>query len=103
MIFIVKLLKEYDLLYYFVKLYGLINQIMDRFKKAIEIYLFLRDLACELDDPDRIIEAYKLLGFMLQKDKQYENAAICYKKMLVVSWYHNDKSSEINAYQCLSM
>ena len=40
---------------------------------------------------------------MLQKDKQYEKAAICYKKMLVVSWFYNDKVSEIAAYQCLSM
>jgi hypothetical protein len=39
----------------------------------------LREVAYEGNDPKQIMESYHLLGIVLQKDKQYTKAVICYK------------------------
>ena len=91
-------MREYQLLYNLIKLFGLISQITDRVKKAIDAFELLRDLAYELSDHKLILESYKLLGQMLQRDKRYEHAIICFKNMMVCAWYYNEKQWEITAY-----
>ena len=101
-IYTVKMLKEFGLLFKLIMLYGQINLFLENLKRAIEVFSVLRDLAYELQDYKLIVEAYKLLGGALQRDKRYGDAVICYKKMLNHAWFHNDKETEIQAYQCLS-
>ena len=50
-IHIVKEIKEFELIYSFVKLYGRINQISDRIKRAIETFEMLREVAYEGNNP----------------------------------------------------
>jgi len=64
-IYIAKEIKEYELIYGFIKLYGKINQISDRIKRAIETFEMLREVAYEGDNPKQIMEAYHLLGIVL--------------------------------------
>ena len=68
-IHIVKEIKEFELIYSFIKLYGRINQISDRIKRAIDTFEMLREVAYEGNNPKQIMEAYHLLGIVLQKDK----------------------------------
>ena len=91
-------MKEYQLLYNLMKLFGLISQICDKIKKAIEAFEVLRDIAFELGNHKLIMESYKLYGQMLQRDKRYDHAAVCFKNMMVCAWYYNEKQWEITAY-----
>jgi hypothetical protein len=54
----------------------------------------LREVAHEGQNTQEINEAYKLLGTVLQKDKQYELAVTCFKKILLSAWYLNNKEWE---------
>ena len=51
-VYIVKELKEYELIYTFIKIYGKLNQISDKFKRAIEAFEMLREVANEGNNPD---------------------------------------------------
>jgi hypothetical protein len=59
---VAKEIKEFDLIYSFIKIYGKINQISDRVKRAIETFEMLLGLAYEGQNHLNIMEAYKLLG-----------------------------------------
>ena len=63
----------------------------------------LREVAHEGQNTQEINEAYKMLGTVLQKDKQYEQALACFKKILLSAWYLNDKKWEQTALKHLAI
>ena len=75
----------------------------DKVKQAIETFTMLRDVACESGEPQKIMEAYELLGGILQRDKQYDRSIICFKKILLYAWYHNMKRWELLAFEKLAI
>ena len=95
-------MRDFDILYQLIKSYAFINQICDKVKYAIEVFEILRDLAYEIQDHRLIMESYKCLGAVLQKDKRYEDAVVCFKKILLYAWYFNDTKWEMIAYENLS-
>ena len=98
-----KKMKEYGLLYQLLKVYGQVSEISDELKRAIAAYTIMRDVACESEEPVKIMEAYELLGCVLQRDKQYERSAMCFKKVLFHAWFHNSRKWELLAFENLAL
>lgn len=66
--------------------------------KAIEAFELLRNVSEEFDQNMLSLLAYKLLGNALQRNKEYEKAMVCYKKILQIAWTQSSVQWEIVAY-----
>ena len=57
----------------------------------------MRDIGYEIHDLKMKVQAYKCLGQLYKDQKEYDNAIICYKKMLMLAWVFNERLIEIEA------
>ena len=76
--------------------------LMKKQKDAILAFEILRDIAYEMDDKNKKMEAYKCLGKAYQDDKKYYESMMCYKLILLYSWVGNHKKWEHMAYSNLA-
>ena len=76
---------------------------LDNLKRSIKCFELVRNIAEEIQDPKQIIEAYKMLGYALQRNKEYDKAILCYKKMMVIAWVYGIKEVEMFAYNGLAI
>lgn len=100
---IAKLMNHYDLLLIALETFGQMLWMLNHVKRAIRIFEFLRSLTEEVNDHKNLVKTYVSLGNALQRDKQYEKAMICFKNVLMISWVHDFKNSEIEAYNGLAV
>lgn len=70
---------------------------------SIKCFELVRNICEELQDPQQLNEAYKMLGYALQINKEYDKAILCYKKIMLNSWVYSLKSWEMVAYEGLAI
>jgi tetratricopeptide (TPR) repeat protein len=98
-----KLMNHYELLLITLDVFGQMLLMLNHIKRAIRIFEFLRSLTEEVNDHKVLIKTYMSLGNVLQRDKQYEKALICFKNILLLSWVHDLKNCELEAYNGIAI
>ena len=78
---------------------ALILEEMELKDKALEVMIYLRDLAEETNNNGESILIYQKLGKMYQEKKDYNVAIIAFKRMLQISWIESDTHHETKAYE----
>lgn len=88
---IAKMLNNYSLAICCIKIFGLILLMVDNIKRSIKCFELVRSISEDIQDPQQINEAFRMLGQALQVNKEYSKAILCYKKILLYSWVYGLK------------
>lgn len=62
--------------------FGQMLVLLDNRERAIESFLFIRDLAEERGEPSLACEAYRLVALARQESKDHRSALLYFKKIL---------------------
>lgn len=77
---------------------GILNQNTNNFSGAIKAFQKMRDYAEDCKCKKREMEAYLLLGKVLEQKKDYKTARVVFKRLLQVAWFSQDIDMEMAAY-----
>ena len=94
---------EFIVLIMHTKIFALLCLKLEKRDAAIKIYEFLRDLTEDTQNNEFSMEVYESLGKLLQEETEYEQAIVCFKKLLQLAWFENNMLMETRAYECLSL